>query len=129
MTAEVKLTIDLTNVEQRKLLNALFDLVGNNEKRPEAPAKAPAKAAKEVRETEEKAKPAKGADKPATKAAAVVDKTAKAVGINDIRALVSQKAATHRQELKAKLTELGAKNVTTLDKAKYTEFAEYLKAL
>jgi len=121
MTAEVKLTIDLTNVEQRNLLNALFDLVGNNEKRPEAPAKAPAKAAKEVRETEEKAKPAKGADKPATKAAAIT--------INDIRSLVSQKAATHRHEIKAKLTELGAKNVTTLDKAKYTEFAEYLEAL
>lgn len=126
MTAEVKLTIDLTNVEQRKLLNALFDLVGNKATdwtpAPEdvetstAPAKAPAKAKKIVREPEKEK-----ADKPATKEADVT--------INDIRSLVSQKAATHRQELKAKLTELGAKNVTTLDKAKYVEFAEYLKAL
>lgn len=125
MTAEVKLTIDLTNVEQRKLLNALFDLMGNNEKRPEVPAKAPEKAPekakKNVREPEKEKKATTGADKPATKEAAIT--------INDIRSLVSQKAATHRQELKAKLTELGAKNVTTLDKAKYTEFAEYLKAL
>ena len=114
MTAEVKLTIDLTNVEQRKLLNALFDLMGNNEKRPE-------KAKKNAREPEKEKKATTGADKPATKEAAIT--------INDIRSLVSQKAATHRQELKTKLTELGAKNVTTLDKAKYTEFAEYLKAL
>lgn len=125
MTAEVKLTIDLTNVEQRKLLNALFDLVGNNEITPdakqEAPAKAPEKAKKEVREPEKEKKATNGADKPTANKAAIT--------INDIRSLVSQKAATHRQELKAKLTELGAKNVTTLDKAKYTEFAEYLKAL
>lgn len=126
MTAEVKLTIDLTNVEQRKLLNALFDLMGNNEITPDtapakAPAKAPEKAKKNVREPEKEKKATTGADKPATKEAAIT--------INDIRSLVSQKAATHRQELKAKLTELGAKNVTTLDKAKYTEFAEYLKAL
>lgn len=121
MTAEVKLTIDLTNVEQRKLLNALFDLMGNNEITPEAPTKAPEKAKKNVREPEKEKKATTGADKPATKEAAIT--------INDIRSLVSQKAATHRQELKAKLTELGAKNVTTLDKAKYTEFAEYLKAL
>ena len=124
MTAEVKLTIDLTNVEQRKLLNALFDLMGNNEITPDAakaPTKAPEKAKKNVREPEKEKKATTGADKPATKEAAIT--------INDIRSLVSQKAATHRQELKAKLTELGAKNVTTLDKAKYTEFAEYLKAL
>lgn len=120
MTAEVKITIDLTNVEQRKLLNALFDLMGNNAKQ-DAPAEAPEKAKKNVRETKAKEKATKGADKPTTKEAAIT--------INDIRRLVSQKAATHRQELKAKLTELGAKNVTTLDKAKYTEFAEYLKAL
>ena len=125
MTAEVKITIDLTNVEQRKLLNALFDLMGNNEKKSEtkqeAPAEAPEKAKTNVRETKAKEKATKGADKPTTKEAAIT--------INDIRRLVSQKAATHRHELKAKLTELGAKNVTTLDKAKYTEFAEYLTAL
>lgn len=121
MTTEVKLTIDLTNVEQRKLLNALFDLMGNNEKKSETKTKTATKAEKGVRETKAKEKATTGADKPTTNKAAIT--------INDIRSLVSQKAATHRQELKAKLTELGAKNVTTLDKAKYTEFAEYLKAL
>ena len=125
MTAEVKLTIDLTNVEQRKLLNALFDLVGNNEITPdtkrEVQAKAPEKAKKEVRKPAEKEKATKGANTPAAKGATIT--------ITDIRKLVSEKAATHRQELKAKLTELGAKNVTTLDKAKYAEFAEYLNTL
>lgn len=49
--------------------------------------------------------------------------------IEEVRALLAQKVADHRQEIKNKLTTLGAPNVTNLDPAKYTEFADYLKSL
>ena len=45
------------------------------------------------------------------------------------RKVVASKAAAHRDEVKAKLTELGAKNVTTLDPGKYQELVDYLNTL
>lgn len=125
MTAEVKLTIDLTNVEQRNLLNALFDLIGTNEttpnKKQEAKAEKAEKAETKTSKNEKAPAKAKGEDKPAAKASKI--------DINSVRALVSMKASSHRQALKAKLNELGAKNVTSLDPAKYGEFTEFLNAL
>ena len=49
--------------------------------------------------------------------------------IDDVRKVVASKAAAHRDEVKAKLTELGAKNVTTLDPSKYQELVDYLNTL
>ena len=49
--------------------------------------------------------------------------------INDVRKVVASKAAAHRNEVKAKLTELGAKNVTTLDPSKYQALVDYLNTL
>ena len=49
--------------------------------------------------------------------------------IDDVRKVVASKAAAHRDEVKAKLTELGAKNVTTLDPCKYQELVDYLNTL
>ena len=49
--------------------------------------------------------------------------------IDDVRKVVVSKAAAHRDEVKAKLTELGAKNVTTLDPSKYQELVDYLNTL
>lgn len=54
---------------------------------------------------------------------------AEAYTIEEVRALLAQKVADHRQEIKNKLTSLGAPNVTNLDPAKYIEFANFLKAL
>lgn len=52
-----------------------------------------------------------------------------AIKISDLRTLLSKKVDEHRDDIKAKLTELGAKNVTTLDEAKYEEFYDFLKGL
>ena len=52
-----------------------------------------------------------------------------ALSIDDVRKVVASKAAAHRNEVKAKLTELGAKNVTTLDPSKYQELVDYLNTL
>nr|DAH90040.1 MAG TPA: hypothetical protein [Caudoviricetes sp.] len=49
--------------------------------------------------------------------------------IDDVRKVVASKAAAHRDEVKAKLTELGAKNVTTLDPSKYQALVDYLNTL
>lgn len=51
------------------------------------------------------------------------------IKISDLRTLLSKKVDEHRDDIKAKLTELGAKNVTTLDESKYEEFYTFLKDL
>ena len=66
-----------------------------------------------------------GSAKPAAPAAPA----APSLSIDDVRTVVASKAAAHRNEVKAKLTELGAKNVTTLDPSKYQELVDYLNTL
>ena len=46
-----------------------------------------------------------------------------------VSAIVSEKAENHKEELRNKLKELGASNVTSLDPAKYEEFYNYTKSL
>lgn len=52
-----------------------------------------------------------------------------AVSIQDIRILLASKVDNNRETIRAKLTELGAKNVTGLDVRNYGSFYEFLKDL
>lgn len=52
-----------------------------------------------------------------------------AVSIQDIRTLLASKVDNHRETIRAKLIELGAKNVTGLDARNYDAFYEFLKDL
>lgn len=52
-----------------------------------------------------------------------------AVSIQDIRTLLASKVDNSRETIRAKLTELGAKNVTGLDVRNYDAFYEFLKGL
>lgn len=52
-----------------------------------------------------------------------------AVSIQDIRARLASKVDNNRETIRAKLTELGAKNVTGLDARNYDSFYEFLKDL
>lgn len=52
-----------------------------------------------------------------------------AVSIQDIRTLLASKAVNNREAIRAKLTELGAKNVTGMDARHYDSFYEFLKNL
>lgn len=52
-----------------------------------------------------------------------------AVSIQDIRTLLASKVGNNREAIRAKLTELGAKNVTGLDARNYDAFYEFLKDL
>lgn len=51
------------------------------------------------------------------------------VSIQDIRILLASKVDNNRETIRAKLTELGAKNVTGLDARNYNSFYEFLKDL
>ena len=52
-----------------------------------------------------------------------------AVSIQDIRILLASKVDNNREAIRAKLTELGARNVTGLDVRNYDAFYEFLKNL
>lgn len=52
-----------------------------------------------------------------------------AVSIQDIRTLLASKVDNNRETIRAKLTELGARNVTGLDARNYDAFYEFLKNL
>lgn len=51
------------------------------------------------------------------------------ISIDDVRKVLSTKVKDNRTEIKAKLTELGAPNVTKLDPEKYQEFVDFLNDL
>ena len=72
-------------------------------------------ASEEVADTEET---------PASEAAAEED-----IKLDDLRASLSLKVKSHRDEIKTKLTELGASNLTTLDAGKYADMNDFLKGL
>lgn len=55
--------------------------------------------------------------------------TTKGVTLPELRVLLASRVAEHKAEIKAKLTELGAGNLTTLDPAKYGEMYNYLNSL
>lgn len=52
-----------------------------------------------------------------------------AVSVQDIRTLLASKVDNNRETIRAKLTELGAKNVTGLDARNYDSFYEFLRDL
>lgn len=52
-----------------------------------------------------------------------------AVSIQDIRTLLASKVDNYRETIRAKLTELGARNVTGLDTQNYDAFYEFLEDL
>lgn len=76
---------------------------------------------------------AKPESKPAAPAAKHESKPANTasdnISIDDVREALSKKVATHRSEIKEKLTELGAPSVTKLDKSKYSEVLNFLNSL
>ena len=71
-------------------------------------------------------KPAAPAAKPESKPA---DTASYNISIEDVREALSKKVATHRSEIKEKLTELGAPSVTKLDKSKYSNMLNFLNSL
>lgn len=96
---------------------------------PAAPATKPAAQATAAPATKPAA-PAAPATKPAAPAApATAPAKPASISIDEVRAALAKKVNTHREEIKEKLTELGAPSVTKLDSSKYEEMLNFLNSL
>ena len=93
-----------------------------------APAAKPATAAPAAKPAAPAAKPAAPAAKP-TAPAAKPASDAVPISIDEVRSAVALKVADYRQEIKDKLTELGAPSVTKLDPAKYKDMLDFINSL
>lgn len=134
MKVEIKFEANLEETQDLEMVRKICQVIGANPvtvkttdvkksvpaqdvKKP-APAPAPAPAPKKTEESEPMpmdANSSLGSDP--------------AVSIQDIRTLLASKVDNHREAIRAKLTELGARNVTGLDARNYDAFYEFLKDL
>lgn len=134
MSEPIKVSVDVNvhlSEKTEQFILGLFSGKSVNNTKPAAPAAKP------------KSKPAAPAAKPESKPAASAASAAPAakpeskpantasdnISIEDVREALSKKVATHRSEIKEKLTELGAPSVTKLDKSKYSEMLNFLNSL
>ena len=135
----IKISVDVNVHLSEKTENFISSLVSKLISAPAAPAAPAAQAPKTEKPAPAPAPPAPAApapaapktEKPATVAAPAAQAPAAKteLTINDVRSVVASKAATHRNEIKSKLAELGAQNVTTLDPSNYQAFVDYLNSL
>ena len=121
MLEPIKVSVDVNVHLSEKTEGFILDLVKSIMpdvvKAPAAPAATAAKP---------ESKPAAHAAKPESKPANTASDN---ISIEDVREALSKKVATHRSEIKEKLTELGAPSVTKLDKSKYSEMLNFLNSL
>ena len=140
---KVEVFVDTTNPEQLGALGAFLSTVGGvtvpipvQEKseptEPEIPATPvpgkkrgpkPKTQPEPEAQSEPEAEPAEPEAEPTKPAEEKVYK------IEEVREKLKEKVSDHREEIKAKLTELGAPNVSNLDVSKYAEFVEFLESL
>lgn len=134
MKVEIKFEANLEETQDLEMVRKICQVIGANPvtvkttavkkpapaqdvKKP-APAPAPAPVPKKTEESEPMpmdANSSLGSDP--------------AVSTQDIRTLLASKVDNHREAIRAKLTELGARNVTGLDVRNYDAFYEFLKDL
>lgn len=127
MKVEIKFEANLEEKQDLEMVRKICQVIGANpvtvktadvKKAAPAPAPAPVPVPKKTEEPEPMpmdANSSLGSDP--------------AVSIQDIRTLLASKVDNHRETIRAKLTELGAKNVTGLDARNYDAFYEFLKDL
>lgn len=117
MKVEIKFEANLEETQDLEMVRKICQVIGAN------PVT--------VKTTDvKKPAPAQDVKKPGPAPAPVPEKTEEpAVSIQDIRTLLASKVDNHRETIRAKLTELGAKNVTGLDARNCDSFYEFLKDL
>ena len=131
----VTLNLTLNTPEQLKLtaeyLKGLADISVDKvqEQIADKPKKQTASKAKIEKDEEQQSQAQPKVEEKAEEKADEPTNNEPGIKISDLRTLLSKKVDVHRDGIKAKLTELGAKNVTTLDEAKYDEFYTFLKGL
>ena len=125
MKVEIKFEANLEETQDLEMVRKICQVIGANpvtvktaDVKKAAPAPAPAPAPEKTEEPEPMpmdANSSLGSDP--------------AVSTQDIRTLLASKVDNHREAIRAKLTELGARNVTGLDARNYDAFYEFLKDL
>lgn len=118
MKVEIKFEANLEETQDLEMVRKICQVIGANPVTVKKPAPASAPVPKKTEKPEPMpmdANSSLGSDP--------------AVSIQDIRILLASKVDNHRETIRAKLTELGAKNVTGLDVRNYDAFYEFLKAL
>lgn len=123
MKVEIKFEANLEETQDLEMVRKICQAIGSNPVTVKTtdvkkPAPAPAPVPKKTEEPEPMpmdANSSLGSDP--------------AVSIQDIRTLLASKVDNHREAIRAKLTELGARNVTGLDARNYDSFYEFLKDL
>lgn len=139
---KVEVLVDTANPEHMSALNSLFAVIAKGpesdpnqggateEPTPSSPDNQPRRGRprKEVKPETSKAEtqdpePSSESEQTETEA------EAKTYTIEEVREKLKEKVAEHREAIKAKLTELGAPNVSNLDPAKYSEFVDFLESL
>lgn len=132
MKVEIKFEANLEETQDLEMVRKICQVIGANPvtvkttdvKKPvpaqdvKKPAPAPAPAPEKTEESEPMpmdANSSLGSDP--------------AISIQDIRTLLASKVDNNRENIRAKLTELGARNVTGLDARNYDAFYEFLKDL
>ena len=124
MLEPIKVSVDVNihlSEKTEQFILGLFSSKPANVAQPAAPAAKPE--SKPASKPEPAANAAKSESKPANTA------PSDNVSIEDVREALSKKVATHRNEIKEKLTELGAPSVTKLDKSKYSNMLDFLNSL
>jgi len=145
----VSLTIDVQNPQQVHALKQLMDALGGNET-TSAPVQTPTQQAEDKTAVPVEYPVAAKATR--TRKAKVVSDEPKyleaeeeqaeeemaqapgpdpveKVNLATLRALTANKATWHRAEIKKKLEELGAANVTTIPEDKYSEYHDFITSL
>lgn len=124
MLEPIKVSVDVNvhlSEKTEQFILGLFSGKSVNNTKPAATAAKP--------ESKLAATAAKLESKPAAPAAKPANTASDNISIEDVREALSKKIATHRSEIKEKLTELGAPSVTKLDKSKYSEMLNFLNSL
>lgn len=117
MKVEIKIEANLEEPQDLEMARKICQVIGSN------PVT--------VKTTDvKKPAPAQDVKKPApAPAPGKTEEPEPAISIQDIRTLLASKVDNNRETIRAKLTELGARNVTGLDVRNYDAFYEFLKDL
>lgn len=118
---QLTLTIDPANTDQMDKLKSLLDSIsGNSCASPQPKVEKPAK----------KTTPKQVVKEPEVEENQIEETDdVKTVDIDTIRNLLAKKVGDNRPVIKAKLTEMGAKNVSSLDESHYADFYTFLESL
>ena len=130
MKVEIKFEANLEETQDLEMVRKICQVIGANPVTVKTTDVKKSVPAQDVKKPAPAPVPAQDVKKPAP--APVPKKTEEsdpAVSIQDIRTLLASKVDNHRETIRAKLTELGAKNVTGLDARNYDAFYEFLKDL